>query len=375
VEVSNWTSAAHDCIGFQFRGRQTHDVHDCTIFADLPISIEVNPNNNISCDHYHLYNIYLNATNNPCVQIATGVYLSNTTFDGYQAWTGGTHGLFWNDTTGTGPVSNNLTLKNIRLEQTSDVTAYSFSISHNLSLQNLIIENCYLGDRRGFFFRKVKFLHLKDNIYTDPTREALNVDNTCDILRSTNNFWQVGATSSITGLTRVFQSGSFPNANIASDFCYVNTASYNAAPFANLGTITGNNAAAGDVGEYFTPATLAQGSALSLTSPNALNVTNFTLTAGDWDVWGVIDYLAGGATTFTIMKSGISTTSATIGAQDTFTNLAMAGTLAAASDMAQTTPTVRISIATATTVYLVAQATFAISTLKVYGSIFARRVR
>jgi hypothetical protein len=153
----------------------------------------------------------------------------------------------------------------------------------------------------------------------------------------------------------------------------INTASQ-ITPTAIHGTGSNDNANASDIGEYST-ATIATGSSLSLTSPNALNVTNFTLTPGDWDVWGVIDYLAGGATTFTVMKSGISTTSATIGSQDTFTNLALAGTLAAASDMAQTTPTVRISIASSTIVYLVAQVTFAVSTLKVYGSIFARRVR
>lgn len=140
------------------------------------------------------------------------------------------------------------------------------------------------------------------------------------------------------------------------------------------GTVTNDSAATGYIGELAT-ATLASGSALSLTSPNALTVTSFSLTAGDWDVWGVVDYLAGGATTFTIMKQGISTTAATIGAQDTFSNLALAGTLAAASDMAQSTPTVRLSLASTTTVYLIAQATFAASTLKVYGSIFARRRR
>lgn len=140
------------------------------------------------------------------------------------------------------------------------------------------------------------------------------------------------------------------------------------------GTPSNDDAAAGYLGEYKTT-TVATGSSQSLTSPNALNVTSVSLTAGDWNVWGVVDYTAGGATTFTVMKQGISTTSATIGAQDTFTNLALAGTLAAASDMAQSTPVVRISLASTTTVYLVAQATFAASTLKAYGTIFARRVR
>ena len=125
-----------------------------------------------------------------------------------------------------------------------------------------------------------------------------------------------------------------------------------------------------------TTATLATGSAVALTSPNAANVTSVTgLTPGTYDVSGTIDYKAGGATTFTVLKSGVNTTSATIGAQDTFTNLAIAGTLAAASDLAVTTQVVRVTItATTQTIYLVAQATFAVSTLAAYGTIRATRI-
>jgi hypothetical protein len=375
IEVSNWTSVAHDCIGLQFRGRQTHDIFDVTINADLPISIETNPNNSISIDHYHFCNTYLLALANPCVKIADGVNLSQVTFDGFQAWVTGTYGLLWNDTT-TVQASQGLTLKNVRTEQGTDPTAYVVSITHNAGLQGLVIDNCnFAADRKGFFFRNVPFWHIKDSFYADPAKEALNIDNTTQVGRSTNTFWQQGGTASITGLARIFQFGSGLNVTLASDFCYMNLAAINPTTQAIWGTGTTTNAVTGEVGEYVT-ASLASGSALSLTSPNALTVTSLSLTGGDWDVWGVIDYLAGGATTFTVMKSGISTSTNAIGSQDTFTNLALAGTLAAASDMAHATPVVRISLAPGTTsIFLVAQATFAASTLKVYGTIFARRRR
>lgn len=139
-------------------------------------------------------------------------------------------------------------------------------------------------------------------------------------------------------------------------------------------TTTNDNASAGNLGEYVV-STVATGSSVSLTSPNASNVTSVSLTAGDWDCTGVVDFTAGGATTTTVMKIGLSTTTATIGGQDTFSNYAAAQTLAAASDIAYPVPTVRFSLASTTTVFMVAQATFAVSTLKAYGTERCRRVR
>jgi hypothetical protein len=228
IEVSNWTSVAHDCIGLQFRGRQTHNVSDVTINADSPISIETNPNNSISIDHYHFSNCYLLATANPCITIADGVNLAQVTFDGYQAWVGGTYGLFWNDTT-TAQSSNGLTLKNIRTEQGTNATAYVVSITHNIQLQNLIIDNGnFAGDRRGFFFRKVAWWEIRNCTYADAAKEALNVDSTTQFGKGSQNFWQTGATATISGLTAIYKWGVAVNATLASEFLYLNTGTYNA---------------------------------------------------------------------------------------------------------------------------------------------------
>ena len=147
------------------------------------------------------------------------------------------------------------------------------------------------------------------------------------------------------------------------------------AGLAIVGVSTNSNASAGVIGEYAT-ATIATGSSVTLTTATTATVTSISLTAGDWDVWGVVDYTAGATTSITNFRQGISTTAATLGAQDTFTSDSFAAMVpTAAIDLAKGSPTARISLASTTTVYLVANSTFTISTLKAYGSIFARRRR
>jgi len=143
----------------------------------------------------------------------------------------------------------------------------------------------------------------------------------------------------------------------------------------NVGTTTNDDATAGSIGEFVT-ATVATGSSVSLTTATPANVISISLTAGDWDVRGVVDYTAAATTSITNQRQGVSTTSATLGAQDTFTSLSLAAQVpTAAIDSAFATPVVRLSLAATTTVYLVTNATFTVSTLKAYGTISARRVR
>lgn len=140
-------------------------------------------------------------------------------------------------------------------------------------------------------------------------------------------------------------------------------------------TTTNDNAAAGNLGEYIT-ATIATGASVTLTTAVTANVTSVSLTGGDWDCDGTVDYTFGATTSYTNLTQGISTTSITLGAQDTFTDFATAALIpTAAKDMALAVPTVRESLASTTTVFLVAQATFTVSTLKAYGTIRCRRMR
>lgn len=142
-----------------------------------------------------------------------------------------------------------------------------------------------------------------------------------------------------------------------------------------IGTTTNNNAAAGIVGEYLS-STITTGASVALATGVTSNVTSIPLTAGDWDVTGSVQYTFGATTSYTNLVGGISTVTATLGGQGNNFDFETAAVVpTAAADMSWAVPVVRISIAATTTVYLVAQGTFSVSTLKAYGILRARRVR
>jgi hypothetical protein len=143
------------------------------------------------------------------------------------------------------------------------------------------------------------------------------------------------------------------------------------------GTNTNDSAAAGYVGEY-TESSIAIGSAVSLTSGAASNVTSISLTAGDWDVSADVTYSPAATTNFTLAWHSISNTSAT---QDSTTGAAYniyrfpAGNVPVAGFNTAGVGPVRKLLASTTTIYLVAQATFTVDTLAAFGILRARRVR
>jgi hypothetical protein len=137
-----------------------------------------------------------------------------------------------------------------------------------------------------------------------------------------------------------------------------------------VGTTTNNNVNTGGVGEYLTNQT----NTVSLTTGTPTNITSVSLTAGDWDVSGILNTVPAGTTTTSAISMSINTVSATIG------GFALGATLyqyAATAGLQTTVPTgtARISLATTTTVFLVASVGFAISTMSSNGFIRARRVR
>src|SRR5437879_6731755 len=84
-----------------------------------------------------------------------------------------------------------------------------------------------------------------------------------------------------------------------------------------IGTPAADNAAVGGVGEFIS-ASVASGSAISMTTSITHNVTSITISPGDWDVSAAVDFRFGASTSYTNLKGGTSTTSAAIGAQDSF---------------------------------------------------------
>jgi hypothetical protein len=142
------------------------------------------------------------------------------------------------------------------------------------------------------------------------------------------------------------------------------------------GTATNNDPAAGFVGEYVT-GNVASASGVAITTATSANVTNISLTAGDWDIGGVVGYtLTGVTSTFSAngFLGGASTTTATLGSEGTYF-IFPADLTTKSGAMTFNIPAQRISINAPTTLFLVARATFSAGTLTAWGRIYARRAR
>lgn len=155
-----------------------------------------------------------------------------------------------------------------------------------------------------------------------------------------------------------------------------------AGAFSSLtGTTTNDSAAAGKIGEEKI-ATLAFGSAVSETTNTPVSVLSLSLTAGDWDVSGVVNRDLAGVTA-TRYTAAISPTADTVPAQAGGGGVgpdSVVGCFATFGDTitgAYTTAVgpVRVSLAATTTIYLVAADVFSAGTVALFGTIRARRMR
>lgn len=141
------------------------------------------------------------------------------------------------------------------------------------------------------------------------------------------------------------------------------------------GTTTGGNAVAGTLGEELSSEVLV-GDAVALVSGTPKTVTSLALTAGDWDLTGVVTYVAAATTSITRLSQSISTTTNTHGNNKQRKQVKSAAVVPGATDTPiMDTPTVRVNISATTTYYLIADATFTVDTLSAYGYLRARRVR
>lgn len=142
------------------------------------------------------------------------------------------------------------------------------------------------------------------------------------------------------------------------------------------GTATSDSANTGNLGEYVIADVTAPGTSRTTTVP--ANVTSISLTAGDWDVAGVVGYSGGGTTQVAGVVQSISLTSAT---QDMTlghaTGQVYGNQTIFAANIENRLPVgpVRVSVSTTTTVYLVSTPTFTVNVLSSFGTIRARRVR
>lgn len=139
------------------------------------------------------------------------------------------------------------------------------------------------------------------------------------------------------------------------------------------GTATNDNAQAGSVGEFPSPTNL---SGVSLTTSTGANVSSVSLTAGDWDVQCDAQFAPASTTVVQSMIASVSTTSGTVGSLGTYSQVATYSSAASGGfGYVLASPTVRITLASTTTVYCVGYSAFTVSTQTASGFMRARRPR
>lgn len=144
------------------------------------------------------------------------------------------------------------------------------------------------------------------------------------------------------------------------------------------GTGTNDAGNAGNIGELIS-ASIASSQAVALTSGATSNVTSIALSAGDWDVSGMVNTsVGGGGTAITGFLAGISTTSGLQPSPTSGAYYLSQIVVAAGGNMAANTGARQISLSAGTSIYLTTLVNF--STLGTdscgaFGTIRARRMR
>jgi|SRR5271170_3380980 len=195
------------------------------------------------------------------------------------------------------------------------------------------------------------------------TASAVSISTTLTMIKCSIN--STNATAVVTGGGTInYQSMTFSNSGTV-----INTTTQT-----NSGTLIGSKNTApssGFLGQQIR-ATVVQGSASPLMNNTGLNVTSINLTAGVWDVTGIIGFI-GTPTGGTQTNASVNTTSATLGIIGD--NAVQSPTLSTGtSDYYLTVPSYRIVISSTTPVYLVAAALFSGGAISAYGRISATRV-
>lgn len=203
IYIPLWTDGTFSSVGLQTNGREVSSFHDLKIFADDPIVIASNPNFPIHADHFHFWNLYLiPAASNPCITATPDMFFTNSTFDGYQAWVGGTYGFYHNAVSNPGR-GFGLAFSNVRVEGGTSPTAYNFYINATSgNVAQVSITNSTLDETRlGIFARGVLSLTLKDIYYPAVVAmRGLDLDATDASVLIENARWENGATQSIGSL-------------------------------------------------------------------------------------------------------------------------------------------------------------------------------
>jgi len=227
VVVKAWHSTANVSTGLVTRGRELTSIRDVSIYADLPISIQANSNSasaSEDMDSFRLQNLTLGCegtdANAAAILIASGVTLGNFWLDNVNI-AGGRYGIYWHDTTGTTPASNNVTIRNVKteghIEPAGTTGGHAIHIVTTV-LYALTIDNVHCGyaatasaqhKNRGIYLRNVvnatldncRFLSADTNATADDS--VIDVYETCNSVIWRNCVFSQWATISTGAMSRM----------------------------------------------------------------------------------------------------------------------------------------------------------------------------
>ena len=141
-----------------------------------------------------------------------------------------------------------------------------------------------------------------------------------------------------------------------------------------VGTTSNDAAQAGSVGEYISSAVAS--TAVNLTTSTPVSLTSISLSAGDWDVCGMVIFAPNITTFLDSVAMCISAASSSMAEIDTQGASLLPGVATGIVGRIRiASPVSRISLAAPATIYLNATSTFSVSTETAGGIIRARRVR
>ena len=213
--------STNESIGINTFGREFAQFKNIRIQANIPVRLSLNPNNELSADHFHFQDAFLFAENNANLYIDP-IYVSNLVFDGTNPFVRGTHAIYWNDTRVGGASSHNVTFNNIRSENGTDITASNVFMKTNNVFQEVALNNCrFGGTRKGLYFEKVIGLILNNVKYTGTSGiQGLDLID-CDNVSLMNTTINPNTTANLSTMREIYSSAKINSNSPIPDTCYL----------------------------------------------------------------------------------------------------------------------------------------------------------
>ena len=204
AETYYWSAGSGgSSIGILTAGRDFITLRDIQVYADLPIVVAPDPNiSTISIDESRWTDLALIAANGPGITIESGVTWTRWSID--KVWIGaGTHGIYYNDTSGKTSANQLLSIKNFSTEQGIGSGYYSLYFASTGSENQLIIVDGAVLDpiRNGIFLRDAYGCSIRNVVFVG-TGISYNIDSSVGTFSVDNCF--SGGAPTVTGQSADF---------------------------------------------------------------------------------------------------------------------------------------------------------------------------